>query len=388
MKSLPLKIAVVVAAGLGLGWVGLNGMIGRSFHSATTNGATDSSRNTLAIAATPPAATGAPVSSVLPTDFTRSPAANAWIAQGSGRLLSQPINCQLGKNCFVLLYPDHDASTGETDSLCRHLTYDGHNGTDFAIPFWTPTTNVAVLAAAPGRVSALRDGVADRRLSSAEERSTVSGIECGNGVTIEHADGWQTQYCHMKQGSISVKMGDTVRAGTPLGMVGLSGMTTFPHVHVTVRKNGREIDPFIGGDAIGTCRANRRPVWNQAKVDYVATGLIRSGFAPKQPVEEELWRGEFRSNQISAKAEVLTFWVHAFGVQKNDVEHFKLLAPDGSVVTDYQRPIDADRKQWITYVGKGTRQSPLMPGTWTASYQLKRGNQVLIQLDRQQAVVR
>lgn len=373
MRPWSLPILTLTLLSVGGAWVGLNGAIGRSSPS-------DSSQR------------GAGVESAMATAATPaapSPAA-ATLAQQPARPLRQPIDCQLGKNCFVLLYPDHDPSTGERDSQCRHLTYDGHNGTDFAIPFWTPQTAVPVVASAPGQVAAMRDGVEDRRLSSAEERSTVSGIECGNGVIINHADGWQTQYCHLKKGSIRVKIGDQVPAGAPLGLVGLSGMTTFPHVHITVRKDGKEIDPLLGGDGITGCAAGQNPksVWNDAARTYVPTGLIRSGFAPKEPVEDELWRGEFQTPEIPKAAPALTFWVHAFGVQKGDVEFFKLLAPDGSIVTDYQRPIDQDHKQWITYVGKGTRRSPLMPGTWTASYRLMRGDRTLIQIDQKQAVVR
>ena len=72
----------------------------------------------------------------------------------------------------------------------------------------------------------------------------VKDVECGNGVLVGHADGWQTQYCHMKKGSIRVAEGDAVVTGTPLGEVGLSGMTEFPHVHFTVREGDEEVDPF------------------------------------------------------------------------------------------------------------------------------------------------
>jgi murein DD-endopeptidase MepM/ murein hydrolase activator NlpD len=379
MFAWPLRIGSLILIGAGLTWVGLKGPIGQSAPSDSP-----------ALAQAADASAIAPAGGVTSIPAPERPIDDRLAQRTATALLRRPIDCQLGKDCFVMLYPDHDPSTGERDSMCRHLTYDGHNGTDFAIPFWTPQTAVPVVATAAGTVSAMRDGVPDRRLTSPEARSTVAGIECGNGVMLDHGNGWQTQYCHMKQGSVRVKIGDRVQAGNPLGLVGLSGMTTFPHVHVTVRKDGKEVDPLLGGDRIAGCATgnNSNTVWNDGARNYVATGLIRSGFAPKQPVEDELWRGEFQSNQIPGQAEALTFWVHAFGVQKGDVEYFKLLAPDGSIVTDYQRPIDQDHKQCITYVGKGTRRSPLMPGTWTASYRLMRGNQTLIQLDRQQAVVR
>ncbi len=59
-------------------------------------------------------------------------------------------------------------------------------------------------------------------------------------MLIDHDGGWQTQYCHMKKGSIRVREGDAGAVGTPLGEVGLSGMTEFPHVHFTVRHGDTE----------------------------------------------------------------------------------------------------------------------------------------------------
>ena len=47
---------------------------------------------------------------------------------------------------------------------------------------------VDVLAAAPGRVSRLRDGVADVSVKAAGATS-IKGAECGNGVVIDHGDG-------------------------------------------------------------------------------------------------------------------------------------------------------------------------------------------------------
>ena len=81
---------------------------------------------------------------------------------------------------------------------------------------------VDVLAAADGMVKATRDGMADPNVAETGV-DAVKDVECGNGVLIEHDDGWSTQYCHMKKGSIRVREGDTVhhrdaaRRGRPVG---------------------------------------------------------------------------------------------------------------------------------------------------------------------------
>ena len=46
--------------------------------------------------------------------------------------------------------------------------------------------------------------------------------------------------------AMAVKLGDTVVAGQRLGLVGLSGMTEFPHLHFEVAKGGAVVDPFLG----------------------------------------------------------------------------------------------------------------------------------------------
>jgi murein DD-endopeptidase MepM/ murein hydrolase activator NlpD len=45
----------------------------------------------------------------------------------------------------------------------------------------------------------------------------VTDRDCGNGVVISHDDGWETQYCHMKKGSISVQDAQCVAMGQILG---------------------------------------------------------------------------------------------------------------------------------------------------------------------------
>src|SRR4051794_30969188 len=73
--------------------------------------------------------------------------------------LHLPVACEVGRNCLVQHYVDLDTSSAARDYQCGSLTYDGHDGTDFRVP--TVKAAVDVLAAAPGRVLRLRDGVPD-----------------------------------------------------------------------------------------------------------------------------------------------------------------------------------------------------------------------------------
>ena len=53
----------------------------------------------------------------------------------------------------------------------------------------------------------------------------------GNFVVIRHAGGEHSYYAHLKQGSVRVKAGDTVKRGQTIGQVGHTGNSTEPHLH-------------------------------------------------------------------------------------------------------------------------------------------------------------
>lgn len=69
----------------------------------------------------------------------------------------------------------------------------------------------------------------------------------GNYVNLRHADGWYSMYAHLLKG-ISVKVGQTVRKGQQLGLMGSSGYSNGQHLHFELRKGSnmkeKTIDPF------------------------------------------------------------------------------------------------------------------------------------------------
>lgn len=72
---------------------------------------------------------------------------------------------------------------------------------------------------------------------------TVAGRhpEYGNMVEINHGGGYSTRYAHNK--SNLVKVGDIVKKGQIIALVGSTGRSTGPHVHFEVYKHGRAVDP-------------------------------------------------------------------------------------------------------------------------------------------------
>jgi murein DD-endopeptidase MepM/ murein hydrolase activator NlpD len=294
--------------------------------------------------------------------------------------LSIPIDCQLDDDCFIMFYPDTDPGSGVSDYGCGQQTYDTHKGTDFSVASLADLDRgVNVLASADGTVLRLRDGVPDRRLRTAAEIDAIAeqGIECGNGIVIDHGDGWTGQYCHLEQGSVAVRQGDRVQRGDVLGRVGVSGKTTFPHVHLTLRYNDEVIDPYSGKPAAAGCNVDRQPLWSEAQ-DYTPSGIVRIGFSDRPPTIDGLWDGEFTAPQIDTNAEVVLFWAHYYGVKAGDIERYRLVDAAGRVVTEYEQEIKANQINGMSYVGKrNTPQNPVVPGIWRGEYSLVRGGQTI-----------
>ncbi|HLO51105.1 MAG TPA: M23 family metallopeptidase [Kamptonema sp.] len=295
-----------------------------------------------------------------------------------------PIGCTLGKDCYIFHYVDRDPSPAAVDFGCGRQTYDAHDGTDFGIPDEKAMAKgVPVKAAAAGKVLRVRDGVQDRRVQDQTTKDQVKSIECGNGMVIDHGNGWETQYCHLRQGSVAVKPGNQVEKGTVLGMVGESGLASFPHVHLTIRYQGKTVDPFVGPSTQSGCQVAKNPLWDRP-LDYVPTGLIRAGFSTQVPEMNDVWQGKFAETTLAVNSPAILFWVQAFGVLQGDREYYKLLAPNGQVIGENTNEIKSSNRAWISYVGKKNRgNSTLTPGIWRAEYQLKRGDKVLIDLKRQ-----
>jgi murein DD-endopeptidase MepM/ murein hydrolase activator NlpD len=77
---------------------------------------------------------------------------------------------------------------------------------------------------------------------------TWAGERSGFGKLIEinHGDGYVTRYAHNERTLVMV--GQTVKRGEAVALMGSTGRSTGPHVHFEVLRNGRQVDPlsYIG----------------------------------------------------------------------------------------------------------------------------------------------
>lgn len=291
--------------------------------------------------------------------------------------LGLPIDCTLGQNCFVQQFVDRDPGPDHSDYSCGSLSYEGHKGTDFALPSLAAMqAGVDVLASANGVVAGFRNDMVDV-IQGVEGAPDISGKECGNGIVIKHSDGWETQYCHLKQGSVIVTRGQKVTQGEVLGQVGLSGKTQFPHVHLAVRKNGAVIDPY-DADEILTCDGSDQHTLWQTKMPYVGAGVISLGFGQTLPKYAAIKAGTAHSATLPTHAPALVLWGYVYGGQQGDVIELLINGPAGEIIK-HQAVLEKKQSQLFRAAGKRNKGAGWPAGIYLGVASLIRDGQILDQ---------
>ena len=297
--------------------------------------------------------------------------------------LDLPLACALDSNCFIQNFVDIDPGPGHRDFTCGSATYNGHKGIDFRLVSTAAVQrNIPVLAAAAGLVKRRRDGMTDR-LYKSEQNATIMGRECGNGLVIDHGSGWQTQYCHMRRGSLRVKPGQRVRRGDFLGFVGYSGKAAFAHLHLTVRHDGRIIDPFSGravseangctaidqADA-GRPRSEPNTIWSRTSgLRSLKPGvrIIEARFLGSivKPVASEA--GLARGRAPTPTSPVLIIAARLINLSAGDRIQLSLSGPGGIVMHTQTKPLARFKASYGVFGGKKRRGKPWTPGRYEAS---------------------
>ena len=291
-------------------------------------------------------------------------------AYGQAPQLAMPVECAMGTDCVVQNFVDHDPAEGGeayTDFMCERLSYDGHKGTDIrAVNRAIMLRDIPVLAVADAKVIGTRDGMED-------DAPFPQGKECGNGLMLDHGNGWQTQYCHLRSGSVTKTTGDQVKTGDQLGLMGMSGNTEFPHLHITVRHNGNVIDPYVGYADYQCGQGELKPLWTAEAADSLAyrrSGLLGAGFSGVEPSMETVENGKHRQESLPADAELMVFWAQIFGAHKTDVLHVALAGPDGQLLAEHNQFFDHSRAQQFNYIGKKRPAGGWPEGEYTGVVQL------------------
>ena len=129
-----------------------------------------------------------------------------------------------------------------------------HKGVDFRASTGTP-----IPAAGAGRVVA---------------RSFNRGH--GNYVKIRHNGTYETLYAHMSKFAKGVNVGTNVKQGQTIGYVGSTGLSTGPHLHYEIIKNGQHVNPMtVKLPAINNLDSKNKPAFMEykAKIDSIISSL-------------------------------------------------------------------------------------------------------------------
>ncbi len=299
--------------------------------------------------------------------------------------LELPLDCSIGKTCWVQQYVDHDSGSNAADFACGSASYDGHDGTDIRVR--DTSVAMAVRASAAGTVKALRDGVEDRLIRSDADHAAVKSIACGNGVVVAHGGAYETQYCHLKKGTIAVKVGDAVAAGTRLGDVGYSGAAAFPHVHVTVRKDGTVVDPF-SANTMGDCKAADASLWSakaQAELAYENGSLIQTGWHDGPLELSALEAGTVKIADPEAVWPALVAYAWAINLRQGDVVKIAITGPEG-FATENETVLDHSKAQYFLFTGKKLKAARWPAGNYAATVTVMRGEATVLRQEMRAAV--
>lgn len=298
--------------------------------------------------------------------------------------LKFPVACELGRTCHIQNYVDIDPTPSAKDYRCGTRTYDAHNGIDFRLPSMeAQRAGVDVVAAATGRVTRVRDGVTEGVFLKLG-REAVRDSECGNGVVIEHPDHWETQYCHLAKGSIRVKPGDPIGAGQSLGRIGLSGLTEYPHLHFTVRHQGKVADPFAYGAADNSCNGGKF-LWDPALRDqltYQERAVLNAGFA-SGPVTMELIESGGAGRELpSGNVPAMVAFVRAIGLKSGDVQQLALRNPSGQIIAEnLAAALEANKAQVMLFAGKRRPPNGWDTGIYRAKYIVEHDGHIVLEKD-------
>lgn len=104
-----------------------------------------------------------------------------------------------------------------------------------------PTYGQRVIAVADATVASVLDGLPERK-AGAMPRDTTLQNATGNHVILDLGGGRHAFYAHLQPGSIRVKVGDRVKRGQALALLGNSGNTSGPHLHFHVMDGVSPLD--------------------------------------------------------------------------------------------------------------------------------------------------
>jgi urea transporter len=139
-----------------------------------------------------------------------------------------------------------------------------------------------VLAAAPGVVAEVVDGVDDNEIGKVN-----MDRNWGNTVVVQHKPDLFSKVSHLKKGTMKVKVGDEVKRGDVLAMNGNSGRSPEPHIHFQMQSMplvgaATKAFPFahylVFNNGMVELKTNEMPKEHETVANIIVTELMRDAF--------------------------------------------------------------------------------------------------------------
>lgn len=225
-----------------------------------------------------------------------------------------------GEDLTIGNYVDLDPAPGILDWNCSQMSYDGHAGHDAGVLTWSEMqTGVPVFAALDGTVLTVSDGYPDMNICNTNDN--------GNYIIIDHGNGWQTWYFHLKTGSTAVTPGQLVAKGAQIGLMGSSGYSCGPHLHFQVMSGATPYETFEGACNAGTTGWVAQPSVNHATVgDFAFMSAPPTVNLPAQTIP--------RTGEILTSGVGVLFWARIINLPANATFHIRYYQPDGTLAYD------------------------------------------------------
>ena len=200
--------------------------------------------------------------------------------------------------------------------------------------------------------------------------------ECRNGILIDHGDGLQSIYCHLKEDSVVVERKQRVKAGQKIAQVGQSGMAEFPHLHFGVLWEGGVIDPYTGALSTDGCGQMKERMWHAGlPLAYEPFVIFDGGFRNTSPDFEAIKRGEDNPKTVSLNSAAFVFWTGFYNVEAGDQVSLRVTDPDGAVFVEREEVLEKNRARQYYYTGRKIGRVQLKPGTYTGHVKIVRAVQ-------------
>jgi hypothetical protein len=152
-------------------------------------------------------------------------------------------------------------------------------------------------------------------------------------------------------------------------------MADFPHLHLSVRQNGAEVDPFTPNAT--TCGPSDQTLW-ALPVPYEAGGLLDAGFTAAVP-EFDAIRAGLATRPLPDTAPGLVLWAYLYGSQAGDQVQFQIIGPAGTVLEE-TAVLEEPQAQLFRAMGKRLTAESWPLGNYVGAVILQRDGKALDQI--------